>query len=131
MVVGVLTLSEDDDVRLANLIDFDLVHVTGLFGRRRRDARQRRGADRLAQAPQVPLGHQAHHQDLVLVAEVIVEVANLTARHNHLAPCHQSKTELIQHAHDKYSACKTHQMYGQTTLQRFRANIQENWIQNY
>ena len=91
MVAGVLTLSEDDDVRLADLIDLDLVHVTGLFRRRRRDARQRRGADRLAQASQVPLGHQAHHQDLVLVAEVIVQVANFATRHNHLAPCHQSK----------------------------------------
>ena len=90
-----LTLFKDDDVRVADLVDLDLVHVTRLFGGGRRDARQRRGADGLAQAAQVPLGHEAHHEQPVLVAVVQVQLAHLAARHDHLGAFIQTESSTV------------------------------------
>ena len=87
------TLLEDNDVSLANLVDLDLVHVTRLLGRGRRDPRQWRGANGFAQTAQIPLGHEADDKEIVLVAVVQVQLAHFAARDDHCGTWSSGESE--------------------------------------
>ena len=69
------------------------------------DSGERCGPYGATEATQVPLGHEAQHQELVLITEVLGQFPHLTPRYYHRAACVSDGLDLLSRKHQIYSGC--------------------------